>query len=149
MTSVQASGEAGDFIPPHRVWLFMPYMHSESLADQEVRLLRPLLHMLTKDWGLLIIQSWIMRRMARDAQGKRFVVQAGVRHFKALHEECQALPGGGEPISSLVAGNIKYAEAHRDVVQRWGRFPHRNALMGRQSTPEEEAGLKEGSIPRF
>ena len=76
-------------------------------------------------------------------------MQAGVRHFQELHEECQALPGGGEPISSLVAGNIKYAVAHRDVVQRWRRFPHRNALLGRQSTPEEAAGLEEGSIPQF
>lgn len=44
---------------------------------------------------------------------------------------------------------LRFAEAHRDVVQRWGRFPHRNALLGRQSTPEEEAGLLDGSIPRW
>lgn len=43
----------------------------------------------------------------------------------------------------------RYAEAHRDVVARWGRFPHRNAVLGRQSTPEEEAGLQAGSIPRW
>ncbi len=32
---------------------------------------------------------------------------------------------------------LRYAEEHRDVIRRFGRFPHRNALLGRQSTPEE------------
>jgi uncharacterized protein (DUF924 family) len=31
----------------------------------------------------------------------------------------------------------RYAVAHRDIVQRFGRFPHRNAALGRPSTPEE------------
>ena len=35
----------------------------------------------------------------------------------------------------------QYAEAHRDVIREFGRFPHRNAVLGRQSTPEEEAYL--------
>ncbi len=39
-----------------------------------------------------------------------------------------------------------YAEAHRDIIAQWGRFPHRNALLGRESTPEEQAFLaKPGS----
>jgi uncharacterized protein (DUF924 family) len=36
-----------------------------------------------------------------------------------------------------------YAVRHRDVVARFGRFPHRNAVLGRETTPEEEAFLKE------
>ena len=32
---------------------------------------------------------------------------------------------------------LEFAHAHRDVVQRFGRFPHRNAILGRQSTAEE------------
>lgn len=36
-----------------------------------------------------------------------------------------------------------YAVRHRDVIARFGRFPHRNAILGRASTPEEEAFLKE------
>jgi uncharacterized protein (DUF924 family) len=35
----------------------------------------------------------------------------------------------------------KYAEAHRDIIARFGRFPHRNAVLGRASTPEETAFL--------
>jgi len=37
----------------------------------------------------------------------------------------------------------RYAVAHLDIVQRFGRFPHRNAALGRNSTPEEIAFLKE------
>lgn len=35
----------------------------------------------------------------------------------------------------------RYAHAHRDVIARFGRFPHRNAILGRASTPEEAAYL--------
>ncbi len=35
------------------------------------------------------------------------------------------------------ASALSYAERHRDIVKRFGRFPHRNALLGRESTPEE------------
>lgn len=37
----------------------------------------------------------------------------------------------------------EYAERHRDVVARFGRFPHRNKALGRESTPEEMAFLEE------
>ena len=39
------------------------------------------------------------------------------------------------------AGFVQYAERHRAVVARFGRFPHRNAILGRPSTPEETAFL--------
>lgn len=42
---------------------------------------------------------------------------------------------------------LKSAEDHRDIVRRFGRFPHRNAALKRASTPEEEDYLKGG--PRF
>lgn len=37
----------------------------------------------------------------------------------------------------------KYAMAHKVIIDRFGRFPHRNAVLGRESTPEEIAFLKE------
>lgn len=40
--------------------------------------------------------------------------------------------------------NLDYARAHRDVIARFGRFPHRNVLLGRESTPAEAAYLAEG-----
>jgi uncharacterized protein (DUF924 family) len=36
-----------------------------------------------------------------------------------------------------------YAQRHHDIVRRFGRFPHRNAILGRQSTPEEIEFLKQ------
>ena len=37
----------------------------------------------------------------------------------------------------------RWAQAHLDIIRRFGRFPHRNAALGRASTPEEIAFLKE------
>ena len=39
---------------------------------------------------------------------------------------------------------LGYAHAHRDVILRFGRFPHRNAPLGRINTPEEQAWLDAG-----
>lgn len=39
--------------------------------------------------------------------------------------------------------NIDYAIAHRDIIAKYGRFPHRNIVLGRPSTPEEKAFLKQ------
>jgi uncharacterized protein (DUF924 family) len=36
---------------------------------------------------------------------------------------------------------IRWARHHRDIVARFGRFPHRNAILGRESTAEEQAYL--------
>ncbi len=41
----------------------------------------------------------------------------------------------------LGADTIGYAHRHRDVIQRFGRFPHRNAVLGRVNTPEESEYL--------
>lgn len=38
---------------------------------------------------------------------------------------------------------LVWAKKHADVIFRFGRFPHRNAILGRASTPEEEAFLRE------
>jgi uncharacterized protein (DUF924 family) len=34
---------------------------------------------------------------------------------------------------------LKYAKHHRDIIERFGRFPHRNAILGRSSRPDEIA----------
>jgi uncharacterized protein (DUF924 family) len=36
------------------------------------------------------------------------------------------------------------SERHRDIVRRFGRFPHRNSILGRSMTPEEQAFLDQG-----
>lgn len=42
-----------------------------------------------------------------------------------------------------IAHNLAFAEAHRDAIERFGRFPGRNAALGRRSTADEERWLKE------
>jgi uncharacterized protein (DUF924 family) len=37
--------------------------------------------------------------------------------------------------------SVSFAKQHRDIIARFGRFPHRNALLGRASTPDEEVFL--------
>ena len=44
------------------------------------------------------------------------------------------------------AENLKWAEHHADIIRRFGRFPHRNRLLGRATTPEEQAYLDEGGF---
>lgn len=41
---------------------------------------------------------------------------------------------------------LRFAEEHRDIIQRFGRFPHRNDILGRVSTPEEIAFLSAGGF---
>jgi uncharacterized protein (DUF924 family) len=92
--------EAGDdkrLAFDERCFLYMPFMHSEALADQE----------------------------------------RCVALFTALAEEVDpALRPSAEY-------SLDYAVRHRDIVARFGRFPHRNGILGRDSTKEEIAFLKE------
>lgn len=60
-----------------------------------------------------------------------------VRVIRQLIEETK-----GTPAQELFEKALKYAEDHRDVIAKYGRFPHRNEVLGRQSTPEEIEYLK-------
>jgi uncharacterized protein (DUF924 family) len=51
-----------------------------------------------------------------------------------------APPGFGE----IIDGFADYARRHREVIRRFGRFPHRNAVLGRPSTLDEQAYLRGG-----
>ena len=70
-----------------RLFVYLPFQHSEDLADQE----------------------------------------RSVRLFAELGD----------------AELLDYAVRHRDIIARFGRFPHRNAILGRASTAEEIAFLRE------
>ena len=63
-------------------------------------------------------------------------------HSEALAEQNRSLelsaPGGDEA--------MRYAVMHRDIIARFGRFPHRNALLGRATTAEEQQFLDDGGF---
>ena len=72
----------------------------------------------------------------------RLVQQRSVSEFEKLAarvEESQRQP---------FAGFVKYACLHKEIIDRFGRFPHRNAILGRTSTTEERAYLA-GDAPSF
>lgn len=48
------------------------------------------------------------------------------------------------PFKGIVTMNLSYTEKHRAIVAQFGRFPHRNKILGRISTPEEEKFLTSG-----
>ena len=61
-----------------------------------------------------------------------------------LQEECVELFGELAAVtgSGEVQRSLQYAVAHRDVIRQFGRFPHRNAVLDRESTAEELEYLK-------
>lgn len=84
-----ASGFDKAFEPALRLFMYLPFGHSETLADQE-------------------------RSVALTRQL-------------------------GEP-------SITHAMRHRDIIQRFGRFPHRNPILGREMKPEEQQYLDSGGF---
>jgi uncharacterized protein (DUF924 family) len=45
-----------------------------------------------------------------------------------------------------LADNAKWAEHHAEIIRRFGRFPHRNGILGRTTTPDEQAFLDQGGF---
>ena len=80
--------------PTERVFLYLPFEHSEAMADQDL----------------------------------------SVALFEGLRDELVHRASGG---------TIDYAWRHWRVIRRFGRFPHRNAVLGRASSPAELAYLAE------
>ncbi len=64
-----------------------------------------------------------------------------VERFSVLHDNSPPA------LREKLAGHLHFAREHRDIVQRYGRFPHRNAALGRQSTADEIVFLRDG--PRY
>ena len=85
-----AEGRDRRIDPALGAFLYLPFEHSEEMADQE-------------------------RSLAL---------------FKQLGDE----------------NNLNYAITHADIIRKFGRFPHRNTVLGRATTPEEAAFLKDGGF---
>ena len=69
---------------------------------------------------------------------QRLFMALPFEHSEHIEDQDRAV----ELISALGdAEYTRYAEAHRDVIRRFGRFPHRNAILGRASTEAEQAYL--------
>lgn len=64
------------------------------------------------------------------------VQNTGVKLFQDLHQCCT------ESIRDEIKGYLDYSVAHRDVIERFGRFPHRNRILQRCSNSDELAYLE-------
>jgi uncharacterized protein (DUF924 family) len=85
------------------------------------------------------------------AQGYDKQLELAKRNFFYLpfqHSEDLADQERGVELSRLNsdAEGLKWAEIHADIIRRFGRFPHRNAVLGRTTTPEEQAFLDGGGF---
>ena len=74
---------------------------------------------------------------ALDDQGKAFLYMPFM-HSETLADQDRSLALFD---AAGLEANLKWARHHRDIVRRFGRFPHRNAILGRPHTPEEEEWL--------
>jgi uncharacterized protein (DUF924 family) len=93
------------------------------------------------------------RALARAAVAHGFhqQVEPALRQFFVLpFEHSEALADQDEALrlaTELADPDIgKWAKLHRDIIGRFGRFPHRNAALGRETRPEEQAFLDEGGF---
>lgn len=57
--------------------------------------------------------------------------------------EALAAEQAGTPSQATFAGFADFARRHQVIIERFGRFPHRNNILGRTSTPEEAAFLQQ------
>lgn len=62
-----------------------------------------------------------------------------------MHAEDMQLQNRSVTLFTRLGSNQKFANEHRDIIARFGRFPHRNAVLGRQSRPGEEAAVEDGA----
>ncbi|HMR33251.1 MAG TPA: DUF924 family protein [Geminicoccaceae bacterium] len=63
-------------------------------------------------------------------------------HSEDLSDQRRAV----ELFGLLDAENEAHARGHHDIVARFGRFPHRNRILGRETTPEEQRFLDDGGF---
>ncbi|MDG4875537.1 DUF924 family protein [Mesorhizobium sp. WSM4935] len=84
------------------------------------------------------------------AAGQDLQLDEPVRVFLYLPFEHSELLADQERSVELTAARapdyLKYAEEHLEIIRRFGRFPHRNKMLGRETTPEEKTFLDGGGF---
>lgn len=102
--------------------------------------------------GHMYATDGLARHYARAARAAGFIGRVALElrvffclpfsHSEALGDQDVAVA----LITSLGQPWLKHAERHRAIIRRFGRFPHRNALLGRETTREEAAFLADGGF---
>jgi uncharacterized protein (DUF924 family) len=93
----------------------------------------------------------LARRFSRQAVAAGYLTafEPDLRQFLVMplmHSEDLADQDALLPLVQDMPETLKYAVLHRDIIVRFGRFPHRNAGLGRETTSEEQAFLDGGGF---
>ena len=67
-----------------------------------------------------------------------------VRYFQQLYEEAKNDPNSNENVYNFLKHFITASEQHRDIIEKFGRFPHRNAVLKRESLECEDIYISNG-----
>jgi len=83
--------------------------------------------------------------VARGLDGRLPVAQRAFAYLPYMHSESAVVQQESLRLYTQLAQpvNLDFARRHADIVTRFGRYPHRNAALGRASTPEEIAFLRQ------
>lgn len=82
------------------------------------------------------------RRDQRIETGLRAFIYLPFEHSEDMADQERSI----ELFAPLGADSLKWAVLHADIIRKFGRFPHRNTVLGRTTTPEEAAFLKDGGF---
>ena len=59
-----------------------------------------------------------------------------------MHSESLVVHAQGRKLFEALGSSLDYMDKHSAIIEKWGRYPHRNDVVGRESTPEEIEFLK-------
>jgi len=76
-------------------------------------------------------------------QELRFFLFMPLMHSESLDDQKESL---ALQLTTKSEGSIRAARQHLEIIEKYGRFPHRNKVLGRQTTPQEEAYLDQGGF---
>lgn len=71
--------------------------------------------------------------------------QRAFLYMPFMHAEDIQLQNRSVTLFTKLGSNQKFANEHRDVIAKFGRFPHRNIVLGRQTRAEEQAAIDAGA----
>ncbi|RSL64554.1 hypothetical protein CEP54_004684 [Fusarium duplospermum] len=106
----------------HRNWLYMPLMHSEDVSAHEKAMLG-------------------YERMQQDILSLLEGTGGENEYEKKAREAAQADPETAKAFAKL---NVEFEKKHQVIIERFGRYPHRNKALGRKPTAEETEYLENG-----
>jgi len=83
------------------------------------------------------------RELRGDERGFFYMPLMHSEEATAQERAVEAFRRANEELGGYFEKSLEYAIRHRDIILRFGRFPHRNAILGRESTAEELEFLKQ------